>query len=82
MACLLYVYIIKRLASYLFIYLFICLFIYLFICLFIYLFIYLFVYLFIYLFICLFFSQSGISWKGIRVSDVNGESVLCTEVEV
>ena len=62
MACLLYVYIIKRLASYLFIYLFIC--------------------LFIYLFICLFFSQSGISWKGIRVSDVNGESVLCTEVEV
>ena len=62
MACLLYVYIIKRLASYLFIYLF--------------------VYLFIYLFICLFFSQSGISWKGIRVSDVNGESVLCTEVEV
>ena len=58
MACLLYVYIIKRLASYLFI----C--------------------LFIYLFICLFFSQSGISWKGIRVSDVNGESVLCTEVEV
>ena len=74
MACLLYVYIIKRLASYLFIYLFICLFIYLFI--------YLFVYLFIYLFICLFFSQSGISWKGIRVSDVNGESVLCTEVEV
>ena len=66
MACLLYVYIIKRLASYLFIYLFVCLFIY----------------LFIYLFICLFFSQSGISWKGIRVSDVNGESVLCTEVEV
>ena len=62
MACLLYVYIIKRLASYLFIYLFIC--------------------LFIYLFICLFFSQSGISWKGIRVSDVNGESVLCTEIEV
>ena len=62
MACLLYVYIIKRLASYLFIYLF--------------------VYLFIYLFICLFFSQSGISWKGIRVSDVNGESILCTEVEV